>query len=177
LKSLLELLLGPQKQRGQVWVGKITARFKVGFFTERGEFIPRANKLAVVTAVNPIPHFCSQSRIDGAFVFDGEIGDAAPCIKNEGRDKGASRAGVEEGGAGAAMLFTLGFRVHKRNVSVDFAEKKPRSCRFVDEHGVLRDPAHTRLLGDGTLKDWRAIDKRTELAGREFSTYAFGQFR
>jgi hypothetical protein len=33
------------------------------------------------------------------------------------------------------------------------------------------------LLGDGTLKDWRAIDKRAELAGREFSTYAFGQFR
>ena len=110
-------------------------------------------------------------------MFDGEIGDAAPRIKHEGRNKGTGRTGVEAGGTGTAMLFTLGFRVHKRNVSVNFAEKKPRSCRFVNEHGVLRDPAHTRLLGDGTLKDWRAVDKRTELAGCEFSTNALGQFR
>ena len=94
MKSLLELLFGPHKQRSQVRVGEVTARFKVGFFAERGEFIPGANKLAVVTAVNPISHFCPQSRVDGALVFDGEIRDAAPSIKNEGRDKGAGRTGV-----------------------------------------------------------------------------------
>ena len=67
------------------------------------EFVPRADELAVVAAVDTIAEQRSQRLIDGAVVFDRQIGNAAPCIElPRGRD-GRGGAGWDAGLASAAM--------------------------------------------------------------------------
>ena len=57
------------------------------------ELVPGTGQLAVVAAVDAITDGAPEFRGDGAFEFDGEIGDAAARVQPVGGDDGAGGAG------------------------------------------------------------------------------------
>lgn len=56
------------------------AGMELRFLRDFREAVPRADAEAVVTPVDAVAHHRPQFERDGAFVFDGEVGDATTCI-------------------------------------------------------------------------------------------------
>ena len=99
----------------------------------------------------------SSSGID-AFVFDGQVGDAAARIEPVRRDDRLGRADVDAAHAGAAMR--AGRRVDRqRQVDVDLAEEEPRAAVLVDQAGVLADPAQPGVARQRALEHRRRVDE------------------
>ena len=72
-------------------------RRKLRFAPGLREFVPRANRQAIVAAVDAIADQRAQRARDRALVLDGQIGDAAPRIEAIRRGKCRRRADVEAG--------------------------------------------------------------------------------
>ena len=80
------------------------AGVELGFLGDFSEAVPRADGEAVVAAVDAVAHQGAEFEGDGAFVLDGEVGDAAPSIHGVGRSDRLGGAGVDAGGALATMV-------------------------------------------------------------------------
>ena len=93
-----------QRRRSQIVAGG-ELRLRCGL----RELVPRADREAVVAAIDAIADRRAEFVRDRPLVLDGEIGDAAPRIEPVGRGKGVGRADVEAGAARAAMV-VLGAR-------------------------------------------------------------------
>src|ERR1700683_4108046 len=106
------------------------------------KFIPGTDQLAVVAAVDAIADGAAKLRWNGAFEFDGEVGNAAPRIQPIGRDDGAGGTGGQAGAAGAAMR-ARGRIGGQSKVQVNLAEEEIRTRLSVDQVGVLADPAQS----------------------------------
>ena len=78
------------------------------------ELVPRADRKAVVAAIDAVADRAPELPRDRPLVLDGEIGDAAPRIEPVGRRKGLGRADVEAGAAGAAMVVARRIRRQDR---------------------------------------------------------------
>ena len=124
---------------------EIAARCELRLAAGVGELVPRADREAVVAAVDAVADPAAQFARDRAFVLDGEVGDAAPGVEPVGRRKGAGRADVEAGPAGSAMV---GFRLVGRELEIgqDRAEEQPRAEFARHQIGVLALPTDASPL-------------------------------
>src|SRR5690606_18370260 len=107
--------------------------------------VPGTAELAVITAKHAVADQRAQLQRDAAALFDGEVGDATACVQDPRTHEGLRRTDGEAAGA-AAAVFRAAFVHRQRQVGEEFAEEEPGSGTFVDEHGVLADPAEATLL-------------------------------
>jgi hypothetical protein len=92
------------RQIGEVRRGQILALGELRLASDLSEFVPGADREAIVAAEDPVADLGPQLCRDGALVLDGEVRDAAPGIELERGREGVRRAGVEAAAAGAAMV-------------------------------------------------------------------------
>jgi hypothetical protein len=111
------------------------ARVKISFVRGLREFVPGANQLAIVAAIDAVAEQRPQFFRDSAFEFDGEIGNAAPRIDLIRRDDGAGRADIDTGLACAAVVF--GRRIDGQiQVGINLAQKKPRAMLALQQQSM-----------------------------------------
>ena len=101
-KVLLEFLRIPRKKIDKFRRIQPLTHRKIGV-AEVSKTIPRAADLAVVAAVDSIANEGAQFKRNRAVKFNGQIGNAAPCVDLVGCDDGSSWAGLDAAGAGAAV--------------------------------------------------------------------------
>ncbi len=146
------------------------ARGKIRFHAGHGEPVPGAAQLAVIAAVYPVADGVMKFFCDHAFIFDGQIRNAASRIELVGCKDGPGRADVDAGGAAAAVIFAFAGRDRQGQVGVELSEKKPGTGFLVDQVGVLADPAETGIACQRFFQHRRAVDKG---AVAEFSDLIF----
>ena len=88
----------------QQWSLQFRAGCKARLAARLRELVPRADREAIVAAIDAIAHQRPQVARDRALVLDREIRDAAPRIETVGRRKRGRRADVEAGAADAAVI-------------------------------------------------------------------------
>src|SRR5262249_28601887 len=105
--------------------GQRRARQKIGLVRGAGKFVPRADREAVVAAIDAVTDQRTQFKGDHPLVLDRQIRNAAPSIELVRRRESPRWADVEAGRAGAAMvaLRRVGCKLEGE---VDLAEKQPR---------------------------------------------------
>src|SRR5258708_2416655 len=131
---------------------------EIRFRTLARELVPGADQLAIVAAVDAVAD--SFAKLDGnRFTqFDRQIRDTAPRVEFVGRDNRLRRTNLYTFDTGAAMI--AGRRIDRqRQVDVKLAEKKPRTRIFVDQIGVLADPAEARIARERLLQHRRGVDE------------------
>ena len=113
--------------------------------------VPRAHRQTIVATKNAVADGRAQFDGDGAFQFDGQIGNAAAGIQLERRSNGVGGAGGEAAGAFAAMIFLrrVGFQFQGGD---NFRQENPVAEFAADDIGVLADKAQTGELGEVTLQ-------------------------
>ena len=92
------------RELGERGALQLVARGELRLAAGLRELVPRADRQAIVAAVDAVADRGAQLARDRALVLDGEVGDAAPRIELIGRREGLGRADVEAGAAGAAMI-------------------------------------------------------------------------
>ena len=102
--ALIELGLAPGEQLEQGDVIEMMTDFKIGLAGELRVFVPGANQLAVITAVNAVADSLAELFGDRSWMLDSEIGNAAPRVELVGRDDRLGGADVDALMAGAAMF-------------------------------------------------------------------------
>ena len=101
---------------------------------------------------------------DGSFEFDGEVGDAAAGIEDEGLGDGLGRAGGDAAAASAAAVFFR--RVGGEFCGgEDFGEEEPVAEGAADEVGVFSDEADAGALGEVSFEDGTGIDVPEGIGG------------
>jgi alkanesulfonate monooxygenase SsuD/methylene tetrahydromethanopterin reductase-like flavin-dependent oxidoreductase (luciferase family) len=113
----------PAKQFHQRYIIKAIAHREVGLGTGLCVTIPRTHQLAIVTTVNPVADQWPQRLRNAALQFNGQIGNAAPCIQLIRRDNGLRRTDIDAALAGTAMI-ALRFIKGQRQIGINLAEKK-----------------------------------------------------
>jgi len=69
-----------------------------------GEFIPGADREAIITAIDAIAHGFAKFLWDRAVMFNRQVGNAAPCIQAIRRRECLGRADINAARASAAMI-------------------------------------------------------------------------
>ena len=164
--ALLELRGAPAKQirQGRAAPGRArTARRNRRARQPGRKVVPGAHQLAVIAAVDAVAEGRAQLLRDGARVFDGEIGDAAPCIHAPGRDDRPGRAGRQARGAAAAVR-TCGLILGQRQVGENLPEEEPGTRVAGDQVAVLADPAQARIARMGALQNRRGVGTQSTIA-------------
>ena len=170
---LQKLSLGPVEERDELLAGQAGAFVKVGQGAALGEFVPRADQLAVVAAVDAVADQRPQLERNRPGMLDGEVGDAATRIQPVRRDDGPRRADVDAGGATAAMRRDRLARLQGQ-VDINFAEKEHRPGFAVKQQCVLAAPALPASSGQFCLQHWsrvgeHAMTERFHLPGNFFT--------
>ena len=80
MQAFVEVGLGPGEQFDQRSAIKVVAWLEIRDCCLVGKFVPRAYELAVVAAVDAVAYRLAKFFRDTAFVFDGEVADAAARI-------------------------------------------------------------------------------------------------
>ena len=146
---------------------KALARGELGFAALHREFVPRTNRQAIVAAVDAVAHQRPQFARDRAFVLDGQIRNAAPRIEPVRLGERRSRADIETGAAGAAIV-GLGCVGRQIERGEDRAEKQPRAELARDQIGVLALPAETGAGRQRLFHHRRGIDEHFHVAAGVF---------
>ena len=123
LQTLVELSLSPGEQLDEGRRIESISRLKIRDRRALRKFVPRADELAVVAAVNAVAHRFAELYRYRAFEFDGQITDAFARIEPVGPCNGLGGANVDAGRASAAMVVLSAWR-GKFERGVDFAQKK-----------------------------------------------------
>ncbi len=113
---------------------------KVALVGEFGKAVPRANDLAVVAAINAIPHHRSEFFGDAATQFDSQVGNTPPCIHAKGGHDCLCGADIDTLAAVTAM-FLCGFIHRQWQVRVDLAQEEPAAGFLINQVGVFANPA------------------------------------
>lgn len=128
-----------------------------GFAGCLGEFVPGANFQADIAAVDAVADGAAEFFGDGAFVFDGEIGNAAAGIDAVRCDDRVGGTGNNATDAFATMID--GGRISREGESgEDFCEEEPCAKAAMDLNGAFAVPTETRGRGKVALKDGSGID-------------------
>jgi tRNA threonylcarbamoyladenosine biosynthesis protein TsaE len=135
-----KLFFGPVKQGHELLAGQAGAFVEVGQGAALGEFVPGADELAVVAAVNAVADQRAQFERNRPGVLDRQVGNAAPRVEPVRRDDGLRGAHGYAGGATAAVRRD-GLAGGQSQVHVDFAQKKHRARFAVEQQRVLAAPA------------------------------------
>ena len=132
----------------------------------RGVPVPRTDLLTDVTTEDPVADPGPQVRCDRAAILDCERADAAAGVEHPRLHERAGRAGVEAGGAGAAVVH-LERRVGRQvEVGEQRREQKVAAGAGIDEHRVLAEPAQPGEAGEIPLGQRRRIDDRPGATSR-----------
>lgn len=172
--TVQEFLFTPGEQIDESGRVQAVTRQKIAFRRVAGMTVPRADQLAVVTAVDAVAEQRAQRFGNGAVRFDGEVGDAQPCVHRVGRDDGARGADVEAGRAAPAVG---AYRVvcRQRQVGVDLAEKEPGTLTG-EQVAVFAHPAEAGLGGDGFFQYRRAVTEHAVAIGTDDALDLRGEF-
>lgn len=129
---------------------------EAGFAAEFGEFVPGADVEAVVAAVDAVTDEGAEVFGDGAFVLDGEVGNAAWGVDVVGAGDGVGGAGGHAGGAFATVvvLFFVGFEVEGGE---EFGEEEPGAEFGVDLDGGFAVPAEAGFGGEVAFEDGAGV--------------------
>src|SRR5258708_3739991 len=104
LEAPQEFFFGPREELDErCAIERVTHR-EVGIVDGAGVFVPGADELAIVAAVNAVSHERAQLFRDRAVMLDGEIRDAAARIELVGRDDRPRGTYVDAAVARAAVL-------------------------------------------------------------------------
>ena len=104
LQALVEIGFGPGEQLDQSRGIEPVARLEVRDRRALRKFVPRADELAVVAAVDAVADGLAKLHRDGGFEFDGEIADAFARIEAMRAGDGLGGANVNAGRARPAMV-------------------------------------------------------------------------
>src|SRR5687767_12327937 len=127
-QALVELRFGPRKQLHERGSVQAVPCPEIPFSAELGEAVPRADKLAVVAAVDPVADERAQLLGDRAFVLDREVRDAAPGVELVGAADRLRGTDLDAALTGAAMVLLP--RVEREGkIAVDLAEEEPEIGR------------------------------------------------
>src|SRR6266516_122656 len=75
------------REFGKRRCAQVLARGKFCFAPLLRELVPRAHRKAIVAAIDAVADRLAKFVRDRSLAFDGEIGNAAPCIEPVGRGK------------------------------------------------------------------------------------------
>ncbi len=141
----------------------LRARRKLRLAPGLRELVPRADRQAIVAAIDAVADLLAELARDRALVLDGEIRNAAPRIEPVGRRERFGRADVETRAARAAMI---GLRRIERQFQrrEQRAQKQPRAELARHHVGVLALPAEPGGFGERLLHHRRGVDEDFELA-------------
>ena len=128
--------------------------------------IPRADLLADVAAEDPVAHAWPQIQGDGSLAFYRERTDAPRRVEHARLGQRSGRAGVEAGGAGAAVVGLQRRVGRQHDVGEEGREQEVAAGLRIDEHRVLAEPAETGSPGEVALRDRRGIDHAPRAAAR-----------
>ena len=136
------------------------ALIKIGQAAAAREFIPGADQLAIVAAVDAIAQQRAQLGRNGAGVLNRQVRDAAPRIQPVWRDDGSRGTSIHAGRAVAAVV-AIGFwlRHGQRQIGKDFAQKEHGASLAVEQQGVLAAPALCAAAGQLSFEHGRGIGK------------------
>ena len=104
LQAFVEIGFGPGEQLDEGCGIEAVSRLKIRDRRALGKFVPRADELAVVAAVNAVAHRPAKFHRDRGFEFDGEIADAFARIESVRAGDGLGGADVDAGCARPAMV-------------------------------------------------------------------------
>ena len=90
------------------------------------KFVPRADRQAIVAAIDAVSDRFAEFTRDRALVLDGQIGNAAPRIDSVRCEECMGRANVETTRAAAAIV-AFGFIGIEFQRGEDRSEKQPRA--------------------------------------------------
>ena len=122
-----------------------------------GEAVPGTCVEAVVAAVDATAEGAAELKGDGAFAFDGEVGEAAAGVHLTGGGDGLGGAGGDAAGTGAAVVG--GFLVRGQvEGGDDFSEEEPGAELAVDLHGAFAIPAEAGFTGEIAFEDGAGIN-------------------
>jgi len=146
-----KFVLRPGKQVGQPVVCQTGAWVKVRQRAALGKLVPRANQLAVVTAIDAVAQQRAQFQRDRPRVLNGQVADATARVQPVRGHDGLRRADVDARAAPAAMSF-YGCAGGQRLIDKNFTQKKHRPRRAVQRQRVLATPAQTAARGQFHFK-------------------------
>ena len=130
--------------------------FKRGI-TFRGEPVPRADPLADIAAEDPVPHFVSQLNRDVFLELDRKKRNAAACIDGPVWKDAIGGTGFDTACARAAVVGHKGGVRLELEVKQDFGKQEIRAMLWMNETGILADPADACPLSEITLEDGACI--------------------
>ena len=135
-----KFFFGPVEQGDELLAGQAGAFVKVGQGAALGEFIPRANQLAIVAAVNAVADQRAQLQRNRPGMLDRQVRNAAPRVKPVRRDDGLRGAHVNAGAATTAVRRD-GLAGRQRKIDVNLTQEKHRPGFAVEQQCMLAAPA------------------------------------
>ncbi len=145
-RFLKEGRLAPFEQSDKIGCIQTVFWQKVVFAGAGGIPIPRTHKLAIVAPEHAVADCAAKLDRDRRLVLDGEIRDAAIGVELTRCGDGTSWTDRHAGFAFAAQIAAAcpNLRINRQGkISEDFAKEEPRTGLFMEEQGVLTDPAQT----------------------------------
>ena len=103
LRTLQKRGLVPLPQFQQGGLAEVMPFVEIRQGAAPGKLVPRANKLAIVTAINAIADQWPQVGVNAARMLNRQVGNAAPGIEPVRGHNGLRRAGSNAGGALSAV--------------------------------------------------------------------------
>ena len=160
---------GPAEQHHQVLPGQTGALIKIRQRAALGIFVPGANQLAIVTAINAVADEGAQIQRNAAVVFDRQVRNATARVDQAGRQNGLGGANIDTSRAAAAMVAGR-FGGCQRKVHINFTQEKHRTGLAVEYQAVFAAPTLSAAGGQfgfqyrgGIGED--AVAKRANLGG------------
>jgi hypothetical protein len=127
LGAAQEFVFLPREQLDQRGPVEVVADAEIRLVAAHRELVPRAHQLAVVAAEDAVADQRAQGFVDAAFVFDGEVADAATRVQAVRRDDRLGRADLDAARAAAAVRGRR--RIDRqRQVDEEFAEEEPAAA-------------------------------------------------
>ena len=152
------LVFCPGEQVDQLHIRKPVARGEVTFGRWFGKLVPRAEELAIITAVDAVADARPQFFRNAALEFDGQVRDTTSRIEFKGTNNRAGRANLDTCRARAAM-FSDRTVDRQRQIGEQFTQEKPGARILVNQVGVFAYPAEAGVTGQGFFQYRCAVDK------------------
>ena len=146
-----EFVLAPAEKCHQLLASQACALIKIRQRTAFGELVPRANKLAIVAAIDAVAHQRSKVQRDRPGMLNRQIRDASPRVQQARRKDGLRRANFDAGAATAAVL-GYRFTVRQFKIDINLTQEKHRSRLAVQHQGVFAAPALAAARGQLSLQ-------------------------
>lgn len=137
-----ELLKVESEEVAEAMLKEAGSGVEAGLAGDLGEAVPRAGVEAVVAAVDAVADGATEFKRDAPFVLNGEIGNAALCGQLSWAGDSLGRAGLDTGGAFAAVVARcfVGFELEGGK---EFAKEKPSAEFTMDLYRGFSIPAET----------------------------------